>query len=114
VKKVDKAWGLETWLTNREYCAKYLDIKPGWRCSVHRHKNKDETFVVVKGACFLEIGGVEHIAREDDGKEYHISPLTWHWFGVPKQWGPCRMLEISTHHEDEDCERRIPSRHFDE
>lgn len=115
MKVVDKAWGREEWCVHNElYTGKWLHIKPGWRCSTHFHNVKDETFVVVHGACFLEIEGREHIAREGDGFQYRIPAKTKHWFGVPSRWGPCTLLEVSTHHNDEDVVRVSPSRMFDE
>jgi len=48
VKHVEKVWGSEDWIVNREYCGKVLNLNKGFRCSMHYHKNKDETFYVVK------------------------------------------------------------------
>jgi len=50
IKKVKKIWGSEEWLVNNElYCCKILNLKKGYRCSIHYHKDKDETFYVLKG-----------------------------------------------------------------
>ena len=45
VKQVKKEWGSEVWMVNNElYCGKKLMLIKGKRVSLHKHKNKDETF----------------------------------------------------------------------
>ena len=113
MKTISKAWGSEEWIVHNElYTAKWLNISPGWRCSTHFHKVKDETFVVMNGACLLEINGKEHIGRVGDS--FHIPPKTPHYFGLPRGWEPCTLLEVSTHHDDADVVRLSPSRKFTE
>ncbi len=54
IKIVTKEWGEERWIVNRDYCGKLLILKKGFRCSLHYHKNKDETFYVNKGKVLME------------------------------------------------------------
>ena len=110
---VPKAWGLEEVLVNSPlYCAKYLHIRPGWRCSEHYHAIKDETFIVVEGYCVISIDGKERPAVLGD--KFHIPPNTRHWFGVPSTTeSNCVLLEISTHHEDDDVVRLRPSEPYE-
>lgn len=50
--KVDKSWGYEDiFISNDKYCAKYLVFeKAGNKTSMHFHKEKHETWRVVKGS----------------------------------------------------------------
>ena len=58
VKVVPKVWGEERWLVNnRLYCGKLMILKRGFRCSLHMHKVKDETFFVRTGRMLFEIEG---------------------------------------------------------
>lgn len=112
-KIVTKAWGFESIVTNNPlYCAKWLHIKNGWRCSSHSHRKKDEKFLVVEGACVIELNGCERIARVGDLID--VPPNTVHYFGVPAKWANCTLLEISTPHSDDDVFRVSPSRMFDD
>ena len=54
-KEVQKVWGSEEWIVNRAYCGKKLILNKGFRCSMHYHKNKDETFYILKGKVLMEI-----------------------------------------------------------
>jgi mannose-6-phosphate isomerase-like protein (cupin superfamily) len=52
----------ENWMVNDTdagYCGKYLFLFAGQTCPMHRHKNKRETFVVMKGRVRMEHGGRE-------------------------------------------------------
>ena len=51
-----KVWGEEHWIVNKEYCGKKLVLKKGFRCSMHFHKIKDETFYVISGKVLIELG----------------------------------------------------------
>src|SRR5216684_4232866 len=55
-KFVEKVWGSEQWLRNDDkYCMKILTLKAGYQSSLHMHKVKVETFLVVSGAVKLEV-----------------------------------------------------------
>jgi len=99
-KEVPKAWGKEIWLVNRDYCGKILILNKGFRCSMHHHKNKDETFYVSKGKVFLELGNKKLIMKQGDSML--VKPNTKHRFtGLENS----EIIEFSTHHEDEDSYR---------
>lgn len=109
-----KAWGREEWLVNTElYCAKKLYVEPGWQCSLHCHAEKDETFLVLDGPVVLEVEngvrGMRHWMQLNSGDIYRIKPRIWHRFRNEEQ-GAAVILEVSTHHSDEDVERKEPSR----
>ncbi len=60
---VKKQWGEEHWIVNREYCGKKLLLKKGFRCSIHQHPVKDETFHLQSGLVYLEVAGEGRILR---------------------------------------------------
>lgn len=101
---VRKEWGEEHWIVNRAYCGKKLLLKRGFRCSVHRHPVKDETFHLEEGLVWLEIDGKGRALRPGD--TVHIPPGTGHRFSGLED---SVILEFSTRHEDEDCVRDEPS-----
>ena len=99
-KQVPKVWGKEEWITNRAYCGKKLTLKKGFRCSMHHHKNKDETFYILKGKVLLELDNQKHIMKPGDS--ILVKPHTKHRFtGLEDS----EIMEFSTHHEDEDSYR---------
>ena len=96
-----KVWGHEEWAVNHpDYCGKFLYLKKGKRCSLHYHKNKDETFYVLSGRVLMEINGEERIMGKGDIQ--HISPMTRHRFSGLSD---SVIVEFSTHHEEEDSFR---------
>ena len=99
-KIVEKKWGSEEWITNRDYCGKKLTLNKGFRCSMHYHKNKDETFYILKGKVFMEADKEKLIMTE--GESILITPGLKHRFtGLENS----EIMEFSTHHEDEDSYR---------
>ena len=124
LQTVTKIWGVETWLANTDkYCAKILSLNPGYQCSQHLHKVKDETFFVMNGVVTLEFddykqGGILLYGRMNTTRTMHpgdsqrIEPQSFHRFSSE---GGATILEISTHHDDADVVRfeeskRIESR----
>tara|TARA_Y100000034_G_C6898257_1_gene414635 strand:+ start:145 stop:1881 length:1737 start_codon:yes stop_codon:yes gene_type:complete len=104
IKKVDKVWGSEEWIVNRDYCGKILNLNKGFRCSIHHHKEKDETFYVLEGQVLLEVDGEKKVLNVGD--KYLIEPGQKHRFtGIENS----KILEFSTHHEDSDSYRDEPS-----
>lgn len=106
---VEKVWGHEDWLVNEPlYCLKRLFVTPGFRCSMHKHPVKAETFVIEHGAGWAFVG--DEPIPLTPGVIVKIPPDTWHCFwcptGAPR---PLVMLEVSTHHDDADVERHSES-----
>lgn len=105
LKVVKKLWGKEVWIVNNDsYCLKALIVSPGTCCSLHYHPIKDETFIVNKGHCGLQLGDERMSLRKGD--QVRILPGTPHRFWVP--FGvqeECVILEVSTHHDDNDVVR---------
>jgi mannose-6-phosphate isomerase-like protein (cupin superfamily) len=100
IKIVPKEWGEERWIVNRAYCGKILVLKKGYRCSLHHHKLKDETFYITKGSVLMECDGKAMIMKPGDA--LLIQPNTKHRFtGLEDS----EVFEFSTHHEDSDSYR---------
>jgi quercetin dioxygenase-like cupin family protein len=104
IKIVPKVWGEERWIVNRDYCGKLLILNKGFRCSIHHHKNKDETFYVNKGKVLLYLDGEKLIMKP--GQAQLVKPNQKHRFtGLEDS----EIIEFSTHHEDSDSYRDEPS-----
>src|SRR5271170_1471818 len=80
-KKVQKLWGWEHWLTNTsDYCAKILTLVPGYQCSLHYHRVKRETFLVLDGMVQLEVQSPEDSVILGPGMKYTLEPVRAHRF----------------------------------
>ena len=104
---VPKVWGSEEWIVNNDlYCGKILNLNLGWRCSVHYHKKKHETFYLLQGALLMEMGDdlTRRVLYEGDSEV--VEPLQKHRFTGLKD---SRIIEFSTHHEDSDSYRETES-----
>lgn len=107
-----KLWGEERLLINADYCAKLLIIEPGFTCSVHRHRTKDETFFVLEGTVGIEAGtdpAFLHVEFKGVGDCRRMLPGTYHRFWS-SQSERAILLEVSSHHDDADVDRLQESR----
>ena len=110
---VAKLWGLEEWLVNNEkYCAKFLWLTPGFKCSLHYHSVKHETFIALDGLIRVEyypdgklVDTLLNGARRDT---LTLPPNTPHRFWSIGGMGGL-LLEVSTTHSDTDVTRLEPS-----
>lgn len=118
-KKIVKVWGVEYVLLNNElYCQKLLKVMPGYRSSVHKHLQKDETFIGIQGCTVLTVDLNDSISHRDlviiaitPGRQYRIKPGTWHCFEThTESW----VMEVSTAHSEDDVVRSIPSRKIED
>lgn len=104
-----KVWGTEIWLHNSPlYCAKLLCLLPKMQCSLHRHLKKTETFYILQGEADIELGMGKIKILHIEGDSTHVPVGTWHRFSNPLNY-MCIILEVSSHHDDEDVERLYPS-----
>ena len=101
IKEVDKVWGKEIWMANNNlYCGKKLILEKGKRVSLHKHKNKDETFYIDEGKVLMEVGNKTKVMEKGD--VVRIMPGTLHRYtGLTD----AIIIEISTYHEDDDTYR---------
>ena len=105
MQTVKKVWGEERWIVNTDaYCGKILVLHRGYRCSLHHHKIKDETFYVLKGRVRLEVNG--KVKLLGPGESQHIGVGIEHRFTGLE---PSEMIEFSTHHDEADSYRSEPS-----
>src|SRR3989344_7171160 len=111
IKKVNKIWGNEEWIVNNEkYCGKILNLKRGYRGSVHYHKNKHETFYLLEGKVLLEVGDELKKIIMKRGDAQILEPRTKHRFTPLEN---SKIIEFSTHHEDSDTYRDTKSEKVD-
>ena len=94
---VNKEWGEEHWIVNRQYAGKKMVLHKNHRSSLHYHKIKDETFYVIKGCVLLELNDKVKVLRPGDS--ILIKPNDKHRFtGLEES----EIIEFSTHHYDEE------------
>jgi len=97
----EKVWGGEEWIANTDkYCGKFLSLKKGKRCSLHYHKDKDETFYILNGRVLMEINNKDSVMKTGD--IVHIAPMILHRFSGLEN---SVIIEFSTHHKESDSYR---------
>ncbi len=104
---VQKPWGHEEiWAETPNYVGKVLVIEPGHRLSRQYHNLKEETFRVLEGILFLEIGN----PSDKDFTTYtlyaeqsfHCPPKTIHrMICHPGSDKAVKVLEVSTNYLDD-------------
>ncbi len=104
-KSIKKVWGREQIICNNPlYCSKILHLRQGYRCSIHHHKIKDETFYILKGKVLLEAGGKDYAMEAGDA--IRIPPDLKHRFtGITY----AEILEVSTQDSADDSYRTTKS-----
>jgi mannose-6-phosphate isomerase len=109
MKKVEKVWGSEEWIVNNDrYCGKILNLTKGYRGSMHYHKNKHETFYILEGRVLMELDSERKVMFPGEVQE--IRPYGKHRFtGLEDS----KIIEFSTHHDDEDTYRDRESEKVD-
>jgi cupin fold WbuC family metalloprotein len=112
-KIVPKLWGYEKVIVNTSlYCGKILTVVPnGNACSIHFHKNKTETFHVLRGKLEFErfdaAGALVKRMVLHAGDTLTLGPNTPHRFWVIDE--VCDFIEFSTHDDLSDSYRLVPS-----
>lgn len=82
--KVLKGWGYELiWASTEQYCGKLLVFdRAGSRCSMHFHKDKDETWLVTAGSFKVTWCDTDTAQYYDkilqQGDTWHNAPLVPH------------------------------------
>ena len=84
---------IECWICNEMaagYCGKYLFVFDGQTCPNHRHREKHETFFIVKGRVRMTYDG--KIKEMLEGDVLPVQQWKYHSFtGI----GPALLLEVS-------------------
>lgn len=122
VNVVYKDWGREEILVNSAACnysAKMLVLHRGKTTSLHFHRKKKETLIVVEGSCTLEMGNeLGELGQQafTVGDMITIGCYQWHRLFARQaiSCGPCRLLEVSSHNDEEDIVRSTKSGDLDE
>jgi len=110
IKHVDKGWGYEKWIVNKEeYCGKLLFFDKGKRCSWHFHKIKDEVFYLQSGLMTVYFGTDDDLNLSQTltlhpGDNFHVPPGLRHQMVAIED---SELFEFSTEHFDEDSYRII-------
>lgn len=101
IKTVEKPWGREEWIVNKEYCGKLITIKKSNQSSFHYHKKKNETFYLLEGKIAVVLNnGLEMMLEK--GGIMDIPEGTLHRLNAIEE---SKIIEFSTHHEDADSYR---------
>ena len=96
----EKGWGRELiWATNEKYCGKLMFFdRKGAKFSMHFHREKDESWYVLKGSFTLHLldlknaEPVTHILKTGD--TWHNEPMLPHQLVAMEN--DCVIIEVST------------------
>jgi len=110
--KVKKGWGYEEiWVTNDNYCSKFMVFKnKGSKFSMHFHKSKEETWFIQSGSFLLRYMDTtdakiyEKILKT--GSVWHNPPMLPHQLEALED--KSTVLEVSTADSVEDNYRILP------
>lgn len=110
IETIKKVWGYEIIIANNDlYCGKILCLFPRYRCSIHYHKEKVETFYILSGLVLMEVEGQEFIMRPQSIID--LPPGTKHRFtGLQSS----EIVEFSTKDFPEDSYRDTKSEKISE
>ena len=110
MKIVEKGWGYEKWIVNKEeYCGKLLFLREGKRCSWHYHVLKDEVFYVQSGKILIKFSEDDDIEGASEfvlnqGENFHVHRGLRHQMLALED---TELFEFSTQHFDSDSHRVI-------
>ena len=112
-QRIAKIWGQEIILHNATYCAKLLQYDGARTSSRHYHKEKHETFVVLRGMFDIEwyhvdVPDIKSAKRFGPGSCLVLAPYTVHRVQCLSPEGGT-IVEASSHDDPEDCVRLTPS-----
>ena len=108
--KVEKGWGHENiWVTNDQYCGKFMHFKEGKKFSMHFHVEKDETWYVMGGRFIVKTidtkTAEEQVKYLCQGDTWHNPPLLPHQVICVEEG---TIIEVSTPDSVEDNYRVRP------
>lgn len=95
-----KVWGLTTPLISTPMFEMHrLQVKPGFRCSMHRHRTKHNAFFVLSGAIIIDtiegdFGGRYTETRLQRGDCFTVAPGIHHQFRTEADGDGCTLLEV--------------------
>ena len=102
---VDKPWGrVATYAHNQPSTVRVITVEPGQETSVHFHRMRDETWVVLDAGLAVEIG--ERVVNASPGEEFVIPAEQTHRIRCDGP-GPGRILEIAYGYTTEEDSQRL-------
>ena len=102
---VDKPWGrVVTYAHNQPSTVRVITVEPGQETSVHFHRMRDETWVVLDPGLVVEIG--ERAVNAAPGEEFVIPAEQSHRIRCDGP-GPGRILEVADGYTTEDDSQRL-------
>ncbi len=113
---VEKKWGSEFIISDQPHAAKIMTLKPNTQVSMHFHREKSETFILIKGAMVVEvvdlkIGKNTKIILEKPYSSITLPVDTPHTFYCPSgQTEETVFIEASTEDQTHDNYRLYASR----
>ena len=96
----DHKWGRQLRFVNDEYCGKLLELLTPALSSLHLHKKKTETFIILAGEVEVETETSKTVYTP--GGIITLPPFKIHRFRTFEP--PVLILEVSSHDDDRDIE----------
>lgn len=109
IPRVEKGWGYELWIVNKDYCGKLLHFVRGKKCSWHYHKVKEEVFYLQSGRLRVHFSHSDDLAAASfvvllPGNTFYVPTGLRHQMVAEED---SDLFEFSTHHEDADSIRIV-------
>lgn len=102
---LDKPWGkVVTYALNQPSSVRVITVEPGKETSVHYHRMRDETWVVLDEGLTVEIG--DDVVEASPGEEFTIPAEQAHRIRCTGG-APGRILEIAYGYTSEDDSQRL-------
>lgn len=102
---LDKPWGkVVTYALNQPSSVRVITVEPGKETSVHYHRMRDETWVVLDEGLTVEIG--DDVVEASPGEEFMIPAEQAHRIRCTGG-APGRILEIAYGYTSEDDSQRL-------
>ena len=102
---VEKPWGrVVTYALNQPSSVRVITVEPGQETSVHYHRMRDETWVVLDAGLVVEIG--DRSVAASPGDEFVIPAEESHRIRC-EGGGPGRILEVAYGYTTEDDSQRL-------
>ena len=102
---LDKPWGsVVTYALNQPSSVRVITVQPGQETSVHYHRMRDETWVVLDPGLTVEIG--DDVVEAAKGEEFTIPAEQTHRIRCTGT-APGRILEIAYGYTSEDDALRL-------
>jgi mannose-6-phosphate isomerase-like protein (cupin superfamily) len=102
---IDKPWGtVATYALNQPSSVRVVTVRPGAETSVHYHRMRDETWVVLDPGLEVEVG--DEMISPAPGDEFMIPAEETHRIRCVGE-APGRILEIAYGYTSEDDSQRL-------